>query len=198
MRQPLVLTAVAAALAVENEAEGKPMRRSSLFVSILAIVPLGLLAVSRTGPTTAQDTTPPAEGQGLVGSWRVMAVSPDEPPELSLGTFGADGTVVTSPRPVFPPMPGGPGGVIFTSAGHGAWEATGPDTATVTFVVLTADGQGNQLFTVTVRATGTLGADGQTFSGEGTRTFTDPAGNTMMTQPVVVEATRIVAEAPAA
>ncbi|MGH2534692.1 MAG: hypothetical protein ACRDJW_20730 [Thermomicrobiales bacterium] len=135
---------------------------------------------------------------GFAGSWRVMAVSPDEPPELSLGTFGADGTVLTSPRPVFPPMPGGPGGVIFTSAGHGAWQATGPNTGIMTFVVLVADGQGNQLFTVTVRANGTLGAGGQTFSGDGTRTFADPAGNTVMIQPVVFEGTRIVAEAPAA
>jgi hypothetical protein len=135
---------------------------------------------------------------GFVGSWRVIAVSPDEPPELSLGTFGSDGTVVTSPRPVFPPLPGGPGNVIFTSAGHGTWKATGAETGIATFDVLVADGQGNHLFTVTLRANATLGADGQTFRGEGTRAFADPAGTVVMTQPAVVEGTRIVAEAPPA
>jgi hypothetical protein len=137
-----------------------------------------------------------ADLHGIVGSWRVTATESEGPPSVSLGTFGADGTVISSPPPVFPPM--GPSGeAIFTSAGHGAWEATGPDTAVLTFVVLTADQQGNPLITVTVRANGTLGADGQTFSGEGSRTFTDPAGNMVGTEPAVVRGTRIVAEAPA-
>ena len=133
---------------------------------------------------------------GFVGSWRVTATD-HEPPELSLGTFGADGTVVTSPRPVFPPF-GPSGDEVYTSAGHGAWEATGPDTGIMTFVVLTADRHGNPLITVTVRANGTLAADGQTFSGEGSRTFTDPAGNIVGTEPAIVEGTRIVAGATAA
>jgi hypothetical protein len=133
---------------------------------------------------------------GIVGTWRVTEDQAQGPPEVALGTFGADGTAVTSPQPVFPPM--GPSReAIFTSAGHGAWEATSPDTAVVTFVVLTADRQGNPLITVTVRAGLALGADGQTFRGEGIRTFADQAGNTEATEATVVRGTRIVAEAPA-
>lgn len=133
-----------------------------------------------------------SQQQGFVGSWRVMATDP-EATELSLGSFGADGIVVTSPRPVFPPF--GPSGEpIYTSAGHGAWEATGPDTAVATFVVLTADSQGNPSVTATVHASVALGADEGTFAGEGSRTFTDPAGNIVGSQPVTVEGSRIVVD----
>jgi len=129
----------------------------------------------------------------FAGSWRVMATDP-ETTELSLGTYGADGTVVTSPRPVVPPF--GPSEEpIYTSAGHGAWAATGPDTGVATFVVLTADRLGNESVTVTVHASVAFGADRQTFTGEGSRTFADPAGNTVGSQPVTVEGTRIVADA---
>ena len=172
------------------------MRRASLVVSVLAVVPLGLFALGRTLPTAARDTAPMAGGQGFVGSWRLTATSAEGPPELSLATIGADGTLLTSPQPVFPSLDGGPGEAIFTSAGHGAWEATGPDTGTYTFVVLIADGQGNLLVTATVRGTVTLGADGQTISGEFTRTFADPGGNTLATEEGTIQATRIVAEAP--
>ena len=133
---------------------------------------------------------------GFVGSWQVTATDSPGPPNVSLGTFGADGTVVASPPPVFPPQGSSGGESIFTSAGHGAWDATGADTAVITFVVLTADSQGQPLLTVTISANLTLGADGHTFNGEGIRTFADPGGNVVMTEPAIVEGARIVAEAP--
>lgn len=136
-----------------------------------------------------------SELHGLVGSWRVTAAYPPGP-IVSLGTFGADGTAVVAPPPVFPPMDPS-GSAIFTSGGHGAWEAIGPETTVLTFVALAADAQGNPRSTVTVRAKLMLGADGQTFRGEGARTFADPAGNIMRTEPAVVHGTRIVAEPPA-
>jgi DNA-binding transcriptional regulator of glucitol operon len=171
------------------------MRRTSLFVSVLAVVLLGVLAVGRAVITTAQDATPPVDGQGFVGSWRVMVTLPQGPSFPSLVTFGTDGTVTTSNQPV-QPSPGAPGQVVFASAGHGAWEATGPDTMVFTFVVLLADGQGNLVGFSTTRATLTLGANGQTFSGEGVPTIADPAGNVMVTFRATVQATRIVAEEP--
>lgn len=171
------------------------MRRIPLIVSLFAIVPFGLIAMGRTGPTAAQDGTPMADGQRFVGSWRVTAISAQGSPELSLATFGADGIAITSPQPVFPASDA-LGETIFTSAGHGAWVATGPDTAILTFVVLIADGQGTPLLTATARATATLGVDGLTFTGEGTRTFADPGGNTVATEAVTVRATRILAAAP--
>jgi hypothetical protein len=86
--------------------------------------------------------------------------------------------------------------VVFLSAGHGAWDATGSDTAIFTFADLQADGQGNPDGTGIVRASITLDPDGQAFSGEYVRTFADPAGNTVAIIPGTVQASRIVAEAP--
>ncbi|MGH2560851.1 MAG: hypothetical protein ACRDJH_17440, partial [Thermomicrobiales bacterium] len=139
------------------------MHRLSLVVTMLTVVPLGLLAAARTGPAV-QDATPPADGQGFVGSWRMEVRPPQGPQFPALATFGADGTLVTSPSPVV--QPPGPGGVVFLSAGHGVWQATGPDTAIFTFADLQADGQGNPDGAGIVRAAIMLAPDGQMFSGE--------------------------------
>jgi hypothetical protein len=48
---------------------------------------------------------------------------------------------------------------------------------------------------VTIRAGITLGADGQTFSGEFVATIADPEGTTIGTFPGTLQATRIAAEA---
>lgn len=135
-----------------------------------------------------------SEQSGFAGSWRVT-VTNQVPPQLALGTFGSEGTLVTSPLPVFPPMRAS-GEAIHTSAGHGSWEPTGPNDAILTFVVLAADQQGNPLLTMTARAHLTLGDDGQSWNAEGVRNFADLAGNTIATEPIVVHGTRIVAEAP--
>lgn len=170
------------------------MRRASLFAAGLAVVPLGLLAAARTGPTATRKETPLADGQGFVGSWRMTIFEAEGPPTLGLATFGADRTVVTAEHPVVTP-PIAPG-VVFTSSGHGAWEPTGPDTAIVTFVGLGGDGQGSLFGTLTARASITLGAAGQTFSGEVAWTIADPGGNPLATYLGSLQATRIVAEAP--
>lgn len=172
------------------------MRRRSVFVSIVAVVLLGLIAAGHSLTTNAQDATPRADEHGFVGSWRVTVTPPQGPPFLSLGTAGADGTMVVSPPPA-QPAPDAPGGVTYMSTGHGAWEATGPETAIVTFVVSVADGQGNPFGTATIRADVALGSDGQTFSGVNVVTIADPAGNVVATISEPLQATRIVAEAPA-
>ena len=171
------------------------MRRATLVVSILALALLSQLAANRSPATNAQDATSMA-GQEFVGSWRLNVTEAQAPPFLALGTFGAEGTVVVSPPPVVPPSPHGPATVVHTSAGHGAWEAAGPDAAIVTFVLLAADEQGNLFATRTVRASLTLGADGQSFSGKFEATVADPGGNVMATESGVIQATRIIAEAP--
>src|SRR5688572_7230216 len=106
------------------------MRRASLVAAGLAVVPIGLLAAARIRPAAAERGAPMAEGQGFVGSWRMTVFEPEGPPTLGLATFGADRTVVTAEHPVVTP-PIAPG-VVYTSSGHGAWEATGPNTAVVT------------------------------------------------------------------
>jgi hypothetical protein len=120
----------------------------------------------------------------------------DGPPTRALFTFGADGTVVIAEHPVVTP-PGAPG-VIFTSSGHGAWQASGPNSVRATFIALGSDGQGNLFAIVTFRIEITLEAGGQTFAGEFVATIADPGGNTLATFPGALQATRIVAEATAA
>ncbi|HEX5505731.1 MAG TPA: hypothetical protein VFW96_24145, partial [Thermomicrobiales bacterium] len=155
----------------------------------------GLLAGARAWPAATKKGTPPAEGRGFIGSWLMTFREAEGPPTLALATFGADGTAVTAEHPVVtPPIAAG---VVFTSAGHGAWAATGPDTAVFTVVGLGSYGRGVLFGTATARAGITLGADGQTFDGEVVWTIADPAGNPLATYPGIFQATRIVAGAPA-
>jgi len=130
----------------------------------------------------------------LIGSWLVTATD-HEPPEHSLSTFHVDGTIVTSPPPVVPPF--GPSAEpLYTSAGHGMWANTDPDSGVGTFVVLIADRHGNPHMTVTVHARITIGDDRQSWTGKGVRSFADPAGNPIATQPAVVSGRRILAIDP--
>jgi hypothetical protein len=118
----------------------------------------------------------------------------DGPPTRALATISADGTVITSEHPVVtPPIAAG---AVFTSAGHGAWKTTAPDTAIVTFVGLGSYGHGALFGTATARSSITLGADGQSFSGDVVWTVAGPDGNVLATYPGAFNATRIVAEGP--
>ncbi len=137
---------------------------------------------------------PRHDGQGFVGAWRMTFFEADGPPTLALATFSSDGTVVAAEHPVVtPPIATG---AIFTSAGHGAWQATGPDTAVFTAVGLGSSGEGILFGTATARSSIRLGADGHTFSGEVIWTVADREGNPLATYPGTFQATRIVAEAP--
>jgi hypothetical protein len=157
---------------------------------------LGLALAATTRHAAAQEGTPANGGPDLAGSWRVVVTASTGRTFVTLSTFGTDGTAVTSTQPAQPAPPGSPPGVVFFSAAHGAWEATGPTTANFTFVHLRASSEGQPLGTTTPRVSITLGADGDTFSGEFVTTLADPAGNVVATLTGTVQATRIVAEAP--
>jgi hypothetical protein len=129
-----------------------------------------------------------------VGSWHATVYETDGPPTRGLCTFGADGTMVTAEHPVVTP-PGAPG-VIFTSSGHGAWKAAGPDRVIFTFAGLGSDGAGNLYCVVTFRGDVTLNRGGAGFAGDVVATIADPAGATLAVFPLTIDGTRIVAEAP--
>lgn len=132
--------------------------------------------------------------RSFVGSWRMTFFEEDGPPTLALATIGADGTIVAAEHPVVtPPIATG---VVFTSSGHGAWEATGPDTAVFTLVGLGSYGHGILFGTATAHSSITLSADGQTFSGDVIWTIADPEGNELATFPGTFQATRIAAKGP--
>ena len=130
---------------------------------------------------------------GFVGSWRAAIFEDDGPPTQALFTLGADGTLVSAEHPIVTP-PGA--GRVFTSSGHGAWAADGPDTAIATFVGLGSVDEGVLFGSVTIRTAITLDAGGQTCAGRFVATLADPDGNSLATFPGTLKATRIVAEAP--
>jgi hypothetical protein len=141
-----------------------------------------------------KEREPMSERQELVGSWRMTVFEEGGPPTQMLGTFGADGTVVTAEHPVVTP-PGAPG-VIFTSAGHGAWKTTGPETAIFRTVGLGSDGQGGLFAIVDFRAEVVHDVDERTFGGRFVATIASPDGEMIATFPGTVRAERLVAESP--
>jgi hypothetical protein len=146
----------------------------------------------RQVPTSVEHTPAPAEGSGFIGSWSLTVFESDGPPTRELLTLGADGTLVSAEHPVVTP-PGGPG-AIFTSSGHGAWKASGPNEALFTYIGFGSDVSGNLFAVVTFDGSLTLGTDRHTLKGEMTARIDDPQGTTMATFPMTLEGTRIVAE----
>jgi hypothetical protein len=142
--------------------------------------------------TSVEKTSLPGDEWGLVGSWSISVSESDGSPTRALFTFGADGTLVTAEHPVVTP-PGAPG-AIFTSSGHGAWNAAGPDAASFTYLGFGSDGQGNLFAVVTFRGNVVLDMDRHTLKGEMTATIDDPQGNTMAMFPMTLEGSRIVVE----
>ncbi len=113
--------------------------------------------------TAVQATTPPpsssapVEVSSIVGAWLLTVEEfPDEPP--SPVAFHADGIYQQA---------SGDG-----TAGIGSWEATGPNSFNLTFIVtFTIDDEGSTGIQ-TIRATGEVSEDGQTFTAEFTAEFT--------------------------
>jgi hypothetical protein len=166
------------------------MHRASLYRSMLAGVARPLATLSYSRPSADLDVT----NEDFVGAWRLTVVEANGSSSQALATVGADGTMVTAEHPVVtPPITDGP---VFTSSGR-AWRATGPGTAVFSFVGLGCDGNGTFFGTVTIRSEITLAAGGETFSGEFAATIADPTGKTLAVIPGTIQATRIVAEAPA-
>lgn len=165
------------------------MRRVSVVVMVVAFA--AVLVLSATARQSVAQTATPAADQGFVGAWRVDSETPFGA-SRSLITLMADGTVLFSDRPVLPGDAGFPD--TFISAGHGAWEQTGPTTAAATWDQFVSDVEGNLLVTVTNTLEATLGADGISWSGSFSSTSTDPAGNVLYVGTGTVQATRITVQ----
>jgi hypothetical protein len=168
---------------------------ASHILTILSIVPMGLLTVARTKPAVTQDAIPGSEKEGFAGSWWVTYFETEGPATRALFTLSVDGTMITAEHPVVTP-PGAPS-VIFTSTGHGSWTLTSPDNATFTFMGLGSDLHGKLWAVVTYRGTIALDAAGQTLSGEFVATISDPEGNMLASFPMTLTGSRIVAETSA-
>lgn len=154
------------------------MRRISVLLSVVVNVLLGFVAVVGGGGTRAQGSTPMPGPRSIVGSWWVtLAVTGLMDQEAGLATFAADGTLLSSVKPVSPAPPGAPFRHIVASLGHGSWTAVETGRGTFTFVRLQTDESGNYLGAVTVRGVFDVSSDGGRWSGPFTYEVADPAGN---------------------
>ncbi len=165
--------------------------------AILACVALlGLVAAGGFPGGAAQLEGTPTSVRGFVGAWLVTPTIGGEA-ATALTTFSADGTILTSNRPVQPAPPILPAPVLVQSLGHGSWVTTGERTADVTFVFLQTDVAGTPLGTRTIHGTLELDAGGNAWTGTFSATVADPTGVVLLTTEGTVAARRIAAVPPA-
>ena len=132
---------------------------------------------------------------GFIGSWRLTLQSDSETEaNRAFASFMANGVLMTSPPPV-ERFPLAPEGVVFVSAGHGAWEATGNRSASLTFCAQAMNGQGGLIGVGTVSANLELGADGQKMHGRYAFEIAGPDGAVFATEEGTVQFQRIVVKA---
>lgn len=153
------------------------MRRFGVFL-LVAVVLLGTVVIGGGAFATAQETD--AADHPLVGIW-VIDMAPDDPANPSeQSIIAADGTMVHL--------------AADTPPGYGVWEATGDNTANVTFSVLFDDGS-RRLMHASVE----VALDGQSFTGTYTNEFflnPFPGESSGEIGPGRWEATRLVAKGP--
>jgi len=165
------------------------MHRLSFAVAIVSLLVAGLALSARQPDTIAQESSAPGQ-HAIVGAWFVTTLLDGQPPSPNMTSFYADGTVLTSNRPVFPQAPGAAAPEA-RSAGHGAWVANDDGTVDFTFLVLTADVNGTYLGQRSLRGHLTLDGSGDAWSGPFSATVTDASGTVISESVGQAEATRI-------
>ena len=156
------------------------MRRRTILASAVPGALAGSVALGRLGGAAQWLTT---AGHPLVGTW-FLDRDPANPAN-ALGTFilHADGTYVEA----------NPDGTVRL----GAWEATGPTTATLTIAADQQDAAGTDLGGITIRLAITLNPDGNSYTAKGTIERINPDGSTSgQAGPATGTATRMMVEAP--
>src|SRR5262249_46245768 len=114
-----------------------------------------------------------------------------------LSTYLADGTTIHAGPISTPAAPGSPNAIVFQSTGTGVWEATGIETSSVTFELLTGDEHGAFLGRVTVGGVQQLAPDGDSFTGHYVVSVTDPTGKTVAEIPTSAKGERMRLAVPA-
>lgn len=164
-----------------------PFLSTSFALAATAALVLGAAPLRAVGQGSSSDATE----QGFVGAWRLTFDTPSGPSQ-SLLTVMADGTLLFSGRPVSPAAGGFP--VIFSSAGHGAWQPTGNSGAALTWIGLVTDGEGTLLAVVTDSVEASLSADVNAWSGAYSAKIEDPEGNLLYVGGSTVQAARITVQ----
>ncbi len=162
------------------------MKRSTLFLSVALsgmLVVLGVLAVGMSGRgASAQDAT--TEGHPLVGTWIANTDPAGGSVPHDVFIFGSDGTYIEQDADGTTQL--------------GAWEATGPTTATLTVVAFESEDEDDSVVSsYKIRGTIEVGADGNSFTAQYTLEFIYPDGtSTGEAGPGTATGTRLVVEAP--
>jgi hypothetical protein len=149
------------------------MRRFIIGCSAAALLLAGGALASSTA---VQATIPPTEAPPIVGAWLLTNEEfPDDPP--SLVAFHADGTYHEADAD--------------GTTGIGSWEATGPTSFNLTFVVVFPSDDEGSAAMQTIRAAGEVSEDGQSFTAEFSVEFTGEGAPTGEYGPGHATATRI-------
>lgn len=158
-------------------------RRAFVLFALVGLLILALVGFHGAAPeATAQQGTPGAQTDPLVGAW-LLKTNPSDPTNpLSVATFNRDGTYQQDDA---------------VGSGAGTWQATGPNTAILTIIFPQQNEKGQAAGILRVRATVTVAADGASFTAPYTLEFVDASGKSSgQLGPGMATATRITAEAP--
>lgn len=120
----------------------------------------------------------------LVGSWQARTIATKQGVSFpALLTFTGDGIVLADEPPG-----------AFDTAGHGAWAATGPDSANFTFLALVGGETG--VLSATMKVVGAVRYDAgtDTWRGPFRIQVVDANGNETLTDDGTFDATRIAVE----
>jgi hypothetical protein len=166
------------------------MHRASIFISVLAIVLVGLGSAGSLPGVIARDeqaATPAAlMGHPVVGTWKLNFEADNAPVNAgangSYATFHGDGTYIE----------------IHASGrvGIGAWQPTGAQTADLTIVFQDVDDAENRFSpgTVTVRQAVTVAEAGDAFTAPFTYEVRAPDGTLVLTGTAMATGTRLAIE----
>ena len=155
-----------------------------------------VLAVAATSAGLARESQDNAAGgnKSLAGAWFLDITPTSVPAFVSLGTFGADGTLtnISSVSLAFPP--GSPASGVPESPGYGVWAKKGAQAYAVTFLTITQDGTGAFSGKQKVRATITVGPSGDDVTGVFQVDVFDAGGNLLGSDTGTLTGTRIKVE----
>jgi hypothetical protein len=135
-----------------------------------------------------------SERHPLVGSWRVAVSIPGVSAEIvNLASFSSDGLVLVVLPISNPAPPGAAHHVEYWTPAVGTWMATGPTSATMSFVTLGTDETGVSIGSHVVSATVETDADGTSWQGPFAIKIIAADGTTAGTVSGSVAASRIAA-----
>jgi hypothetical protein len=137
------------------------MRRRAIVIPVLCLLLGVLIGGLPSLRAAAQDPDPTALGQGFVGSWVITFPGGGEGNQI-LATLTSDGTYLDDSWAPYPAEAGAPHKLVYRSAGHGVWVATGERTADLTLMLMHSDENGRWLRTDTLNVKMTLSEDGET------------------------------------